>query len=71
MTAISFGYASRTGKTTIPGAFKVGHFSRGKSRLIDPVQLRDGLRRFGSSAPKEFAGGFVDFLLGRSSRYPR
>ena len=71
MTAISLGHVSRPGKTAMTGAIKAGRFSRGNGRLIGPAQLREQLARFGSSRPQEFAGGFVDFLLGRITRDPR
>jgi hypothetical protein len=35
-----------------------------------PAQLRGQLARMGSSQ-QEFAGGFVDFLLGRATRHSR
>jgi hypothetical protein len=35
-----------------------------------PAQLRGQLARMGSSQ-QEFAGGFVDFLLGRVTRHSR
>jgi hypothetical protein len=71
MTAISLGQVGRPGKTASIGAIRVGQFSRGNNRLIGLAQLREQLPRFGASRPQEFAGGFVDFLLGRSTRDPR
>src|SRR5262249_48421748 len=68
MTVISLGHVSRSGKTAIIRAIRVGQFSKGNSRLIGPARLRDWQPRFGTSGPQEFAGGFVDFLLGRGSR---
>jgi len=69
MTAISLGPLSRPGKTASTGAIRVGQFLRGNNnRLIGPAQVREQLPRFAASRPQEFAGGFVDFLLGRSTR---
>jgi transposase len=37
-----------------------------------PVQLREQFERGNvTSRPQEFAGGVVDFLLGRGTRHPR
>jgi hypothetical protein len=71
MTETALGHVSRLRKTAITRAIKVGQYSRGSSRLIGAAQLRDKLPRFGTSKPQEFAGGFVDLLLGRRSRVPR
>jgi hypothetical protein len=71
MTAISLGHVSRPGKTAITGAIRVGQFLEGNNRLIGPAQLREQLPHFGAPPPQEFAGGFVDFLLGRSTHDPR
>jgi hypothetical protein len=71
MTAISLGHISRPGKTASTGAIRVGQFSRGNNRLTGPARLREQLARFGASRSQEFAGGFVDFLLGRSTRDSR
>jgi hypothetical protein len=68
MTVISLGHVSRSGKTASIRAIRVYQFSKGNSRLIGSARLRDWRPRFGTSGPQEFAGGFVDFLLGRSSR---
>jgi len=67
MTAISLADVSRSGKTVDTGAIKVGRFSRGNSRLKGSTRLREPLR-FVTPGPQEFTGGFVDFLLGRTSR---
>jgi hypothetical protein len=67
MTAITLGHAGRRGKTAMTGAIKVGQIGRGGGRLVGAAQLRGPRLRFGSSGPQAFAGGFVDFLLGRSS----
>ena len=67
MTAISLAYVSRPGKTVHSGAIKVGRFSKGNSRLNGSTRLRGPLR-FATPGPQGFAGGFVDFLLGRTSR---
>jgi len=76
MTAISFGQAarpSRLGRTAITDAIKVGRFSRNSGRyLIGPAQLREQFEVSNLTLrPQEFAGGFVDFLLGRGARHPR
>ena len=41
-----------------------------KYLVVVPAQLRGQLARIGSSQ-QEFAGGFVDFLLGRVTRHSR
>jgi hypothetical protein len=76
MTAISPGQAarpSRLGMRAITTAIKDGRLSSDNGRyLVGPVQLREQFQ-MGSitSRPQEFAGGFVDFLLGRGARHPR
>jgi hypothetical protein len=57
----------------ITAAIKVGRLSRDSDRyLVGPVQLREQLEMGNiTSRPQEFAGGFVDFLLGRGARHPR
>jgi hypothetical protein len=74
MTAISLGQArlTRLGRMSISGAVKTDRSSRDNGRyLIGHDQLRR--RRVGNvtSRQQEFAGGFVDFLLGRGVRRPR
>ena len=75
MTAISLGQAARLtrlGRMTISGAVKADRSSRDNGRyLIGHDQLRR--QRVGNvtSRQQEFAGGFVDFLLGRGVRHPR
>ena len=76
MTAISLGLAARPtrlGMRAITAATKVGRLSRNSSRyLVDPVQLREQFEMDNvTSRPQEFAGGFVDFLLGPGARHPR
>ena len=76
MTAISLGQAARRGRLgrmAITAAIKVGRVTNDSDGyLIDPTQLRE---HFGvgnlTSRPQEFAGGFVDFLLGRGPRHSR
>jgi hypothetical protein len=70
MTAISLVDVSRPGKTVDIGVINVGQFSRGNNRLKGSTQL-DEPPRFGTPGPQEFPSGFVDFLLGRTSRDPR
>jgi hypothetical protein len=76
MTATSLGQAarrSRLGRTATTAAIKVGRFSRDSSRyLIGPAQLREQFEVGNvTSRPQEFAGGFIDFLLGRGAGHPR
>jgi hypothetical protein len=76
MTAISLGHTarpSRLGMRTITAAIKVGRLSRDSGRyLVGPAQLRDKFEMGNvTSRSQEFAGGFVDFLLGRSAHHPR
>ena len=76
MTAISLGLAARPtrlGMRAITAAIKVGRLSRDSGRyLVGPVQLREQLEMGNiTSRPQEFAGGFVDFLLGRGARHSR
>ena len=77
MTATSFGHAARpTGHARAPiaRAINAGPFSTGRY-LIGLAEMRDQFDDMvaGSvaSRPREFAGGFVDFLLGRGARPPR
>jgi hypothetical protein len=74
MTAISWGQAarlSRSGRTAITGANKHLRSSGERSKYLTmPAQLRGRFERIGSSQ-QEFAGGFVDFLLGRGVRHSR
>ena len=76
MTAISLGQAARLSppdRTAITAA-KLGRFSTGNSRhLVGPAQLREQFEMHVggvTSWPQEFAGNFVDFLLGRGARHP-
>ena len=76
MTAISLGQAARRGRlarTATTAAIEVGRFSRDNGRdLIDPARLRDRLAvGTVTSRSREFAGGFVDFLLGRGICHQR
>jgi len=70
MTTISLEVVSRPGKTVNTGAIKVGQFSRRINRFKGSTQLRER-PRFGTPSPQEFAGGFVDFLLGKTIRDPQ
>jgi hypothetical protein len=73
MTAISLGQAacpSQLGQTAIAAAIKVGRLSGGC--FVAPAQMREQVVVDSvTSRPQEFAGGFVDFLLGRVARHPR
>jgi len=72
MTAMSLGQAthrSRFSRMAITGAIKVGPLpSDTDGCLVGPAQLRSS--KF-TSRSREFAGGFVDFLLGRGAHHPR
>jgi hypothetical protein len=70
MTTISLVVVSRPRKTVVTGAIKLGQFSRRNNRLKGSTQLRERPRS-GPLGPQEFVGGFVDFLLGRTSRDPQ
>jgi hypothetical protein len=76
MTAISLGQSacpSRLGRTAIAAAIKVGRLTRNNGEgFVDPAQIREQFEvNSVTSRPQEFAGGFVDFLLGRVARHPR
>jgi hypothetical protein len=76
MTAISLGLAagpSRLGMRAISAAIQVGRSSRDSGRyLVGPVQSREKFEMGNvTSRSQEFAGGFVDFLLGRGTHHPR
>ena len=71
MTAVSLGQAARPGRLgrrAIAAAIKVGRLTRESGGyFVAPVRVREQF----TSRPREFAGGFVDFLLGRVARHPR
>ena len=74
MTAISWGQAARLNRSSRPAITGTNRHRRSsgqhsKYRIV-PAQLRGQLARMGS-AQQEFAGGFVDFLLGRVTRHSR
>jgi hypothetical protein len=74
MTAISFGQAargSRSGRTAITSANKDRRSSEeyGRYRIVS-AELRGQFDQIGNT-PQAFAGGFVDFLLGRGARHSR
>jgi hypothetical protein len=76
MTAISLGQAacpSRLGQKAIAAAIKVGRLTRDSGGcFVAPAQMREQFVVDSvTSRPQEFAGGFVDFLLGRVARHPR
>jgi hypothetical protein len=68
MTTISLVAVSRHGQTVNAGAIKVGRFSRRNNRSKGPTPLREQPRVGALMRPQEFASGFVDLLLGRTSR---
>jgi hypothetical protein len=76
MTAISLGQAAhrrRLSRTAATGAIKVGPLpSDTRGCLVGPAQLRGQFEVTDiTSQSQEFAGGFVDFLLGRGAHHPR
>jgi hypothetical protein len=76
MTAISLGQAacpSRLGQTSIAAASKVDRLMRNNDGcFVGPAQIHEQFEVDSfTSRPQEFAGGFVDFLLGRVARHPR
>ena len=78
MTAISLIQAARLsppGSSPISAAITVARFSTVHSRyLAGPAALHEQVKlQVGNiiSRPQAFAGGFVDFLLGRGARHPR
>ena len=75
MTAISLGQSARSGRLGIRAitAIKVGRIPRESGRyLVGSAQLPEQFEMGNvASRPQECAGGFVDFLLGRSARHPR
>jgi hypothetical protein len=76
MTAISLGQAtrpSRLGRTAIAAAIEVGRLTRDNGRyFVGRARVREQFEVGNvTSRPREFAGGFVDFLLGRGARHPR
>ena len=54
-------------------AIKVGRLTRDSGGYsVGPAQAREHFEVSNViSRPQEFAGGFVDFLLGRGARHPR
>jgi hypothetical protein len=76
MSAISLAQAAHRGRLSrmaVTAAIKVGRVgSNSDGYLIGPAQLR-GHFEVGNitTRPQEFAGGFVDFLLGRGARHSR
>jgi hypothetical protein len=73
MTAISPGQASRLGMRAITTAIKDGRLSRDSGKYLVGSSLLREQFEIGNliSRPEEFAGGFVDFLLGRGARHSR
>jgi len=68
MTAISLAQAARLskpGRSAVTAGINVDRFSRDNSRReqFEPHHV--------TSRSQEFAGGFVDFLLGRGAYLPR
>ena len=76
MTTISLGQAARPsglGTRAIAAAIKGGRLPTDGGRyLVGSVQLREQFEMSNvTSRPQEFAGGFVDFLLGRGTPHSR
>jgi hypothetical protein len=77
MTSISLGQAARLSPPDrmAIAATKLGRVSTRNSRhLVRPAQLRQQFQMHVGDVtpwPQEFAGNFVDFLLGRGARHPR
>ena len=68
MTAISLAQAAglnKPGRAALTAGINVDRFSRDNSRRqqFEPHNV--------TSPSQEFAGGFVDFLLGRGAHHPR
>src|SRR5262249_49723243 len=75
MTAISLGQSARPGRLGIRAitAIKVGRIPRESGiSLVGWAELRVYFEMGNfASRPQDFAGGFVDFLLGGGARHPR
>jgi hypothetical protein len=76
MTASSLGqiaHRSRLSRMAISAAIKVGRFTDDSGKYsVRPDQVRAQFEVFTVMArSQEFAGGFVDLLLGRGARHPR
>jgi hypothetical protein len=76
MTAISLEQPARPSRLSMRGitaAMKLSRLPRNSGRyLVCSVQLREQFERGNvASRRQEFAGGFVDFLLGRGARHSR
>jgi hypothetical protein len=73
MTPISFPQAARgqPGRSPITVAITVARLSTGQSRAGRTVLSEQKVQVGSISPPQLFAGGFVDFLLGRGARHPR
>src|SRR5262245_31710871 len=73
MTPISFRQAARgqPGRLPITVAITVARLSTGQSRAGWAALSETKVQVGNISPPQLFAGGFVDFLLGRGARHPR
>ena len=74
MTAISLEQSARPSRLgMITAAIKLRRLPRNSGRyLVCELQLHEQFERGNvASRPQEFAGGFVNFLLGRGARHPR
>jgi hypothetical protein len=76
MTAVSLGQAvrpSRLGRPAIAAAVNVGRLTKASGRhFVGPAREVREQFKVGNvtSRPREFAGGLIDFLLGRGTRHP-
>ena len=73
MTSISFQQAARgqPGRSPITVAITVARLSTDQSTAGRAALSEQKVQVGNISPPQLFAGGFVDFLLGRGARHPR
>jgi len=73
MTSILFRQAAggRAGRSPITIATTVARLSTGHSRADRAAFSEQEVQVDNVTPPELFAGGFVDFLLGRGARHPR
>jgi len=76
MTAISLGQVgrrSRLSRMANTAVIRLGRWTNDSGGYsVDPAQVREQFEVSNVTArSQEFAGGFVDLLLGRGARHPR
>jgi hypothetical protein len=73
MTPILFRQAARDGpgRSPITAVTTVARLSTGHSRAGRAALSEQEVQVGNTTPPELFAGGFVDFLLGRGARHPR